>query len=101
MAMKVVKEAYENAKREFSGLVVGVKKPDGEVGYTFHSSSPLNSLQGIKRVMTHDMYKGKVPEIVYVGKVKMKKTEKGFEPTIEEVDMSKVQLQKAFEIPKD
>jgi hypothetical protein len=97
MAMEVVKQAYENAKRNFSGFIIGVKKLDGEIGYTFHSSEGVDSLslQGIKRIMTHDMYKGKgIPEILFVGKVKMKETEKGLEPTIEEVDMSKIYLQK-------
>lgn len=101
MAMEFVKKEYENVQKEFNGkIVIGVKKSDGGVHYNFYSS-PLNSLQGIKRIMTDDMYKGKgIPEIVYVGKVKLEETERGLEPTLEEVDMSKVKLEKPMKIPK-
>ena len=95
MAEEVVKQAYENAKRNFSGFVIGVKDTSDGIGYTFHSSEDghLGSLQGIKRVMTDDMYKRKgIPEIVYIAKVRIKETEKGLEPTLEEVDMSKLDL---------
>ena len=94
MAEEVVKKAYEDTKRNFGGFLIGVKTPSGEIGYTFHSKfDRLNSLQAIRFVMTDDMYKT-VPEIVYVAKVKMIETEKGLEPTLEIIDMSKVELEK-------
>ncbi|MFH1229718.1 MAG: hypothetical protein V1678_04830 [Candidatus Aenigmatarchaeota archaeon] len=94
MAMEVVKKEYEEIKRSIDGrIVIGVEKTKGDTRYIF-SPNGLENLDSIKRVMTLEMYKGKgIPEIVYVGKVKLQETKNGLEPTLEDVDMSKTEIE--------
>jgi hypothetical protein len=99
MAMEVVKKEYEAIKRSIDGrIVIGVEKTKGDTRYMF-SPEGLESLDSIKRVMTLEMYKG-IPEIVYVGKVKLQETENGLEPTLEDVDMSKVEIEQMPDLPE-
>jgi len=85
MAMEFIKKEYEKSQKSFDGrIVAGFEKPDGSIRYTLWDQGSLETL----KIITE---REGSPKLAYVGKVKLQETEEGVVPTLEEVDMSKVE----------
>lgn len=91
-ATKIAREEYARAidgvnKQFESSTVAGFVMPNGKIKYKI---SP--GVQILKTMMEV----GKA-ELSYVGRIKLQKTEKGLEPMLEKVDMSKVESRRISE----
>lgn len=93
MAFDWVRDQYESTIHSFDGkIVLGYVSDSGDTKYTF---SPISQLEIIKLLMENDGFPHK---IVYIGRVKIVKSEVGGTPYpfTSEIDLSGVDYKKHF-----